>query len=220
MDRDFTPKMTEEVYNPDNLIAEPKTRDVPGILESGQDLEGGALLGAKTVDDQNVTIAAAGGNTGDGALSNQAVGAKAIAGTYVFECTTVAANGGVFSVTNPDGKQLSPLFVGVLYQEPEIEAQIDDGGTDWALGDTVNVTVPAGDGKLKLSLAAALDGSQKPTGILTEDVDASAADKPCSQYVEGVFNERDVQFGTGHTAASVKAQLQAQNLYLKDSVNN
>jgi len=25
MDRDFTPKMTEEVYNPDNLIAEPKT---------------------------------------------------------------------------------------------------------------------------------------------------------------------------------------------------
>jgi len=59
-------------------------------------------------------------------------------------------------------------------------------------------------GKLKLSLPAAVDGSENVYGILADDVDASAGDKEAIIYTAGDFNENKMTYGTGHTAASVR----------------
>lgn len=72
--------------------------------------------------------------------------------------------------------------------------------------------------KVVLSLAASGDGSEAPYAVLAEDVDASAADAKGVAYLSGEFNEDDVTFGTGHTAASVRAGLRDLSIYLKSSV--
>lgn len=69
-------------------------------------------------------------------------------------------------------------------------------------------------GKYILSLAAAVDGSQTPAGILVDDTNATAADKATLIYTRGDFIADAITYGTGHTAASVAAGLKTQAIYL------
>ena len=73
-------------------------------------------------------------------------------------------------------------------------------------------------GKYILSLSAAEDGSEVPVGVLAEDTDASAADVSTPAYVRGDFDENEITFGTGHTAASVREDLRTIGIYLIPSV--
>lgn len=73
-------------------------------------------------------------------------------------------------------------------------------------------------GKIILSLAAAGDGSQVPTGILVNDADANAADTEEDIYLSGEFNQDAIIYGAGHTAASVKDGLRDLNIYIKKAV--
>ena len=73
-------------------------------------------------------------------------------------------------------------------------------------------------GKSIKSLSAATDGSEVPDSILTEDADATSSDLERVAYIAGEFNETEVIFGTGHSAASVKATLRDKNMYLKPVV--
>lgn len=70
-------------------------------------------------------------------------------------------------------------------------------------------------GKYNLSLSAAADGSQIPTAILAEAVDASGGDKECLIYERGDFNEKAITLGTAHTVASVRDGLRDQGIYLQ-----
>lgn len=74
-------------------------------------------------------------------------------------------------------------------------------------------------GKYNLSLSAASDGSQTPRAVLAEDVDASGGDAEGIIYVAGDFNQDALTYGTGHTAASVKAGLRDLNIYLHAPVS-
>lgn len=74
-------------------------------------------------------------------------------------------------------------------------------------------------GKYILSLSAAVDGSQTPYAILAEGCDPSAADVTnVAVYAKGEFNANALSFGTGHTAATVKAPLRDAGIYIKTSV--
>ncbi len=73
-------------------------------------------------------------------------------------------------------------------------------------------------GKYRLSLSGSVDGSETPVAILAEDTDASAADKEGLIYEAGVFNERKLTIGTGHTLASIRDGLRDLGIHLKDSV--
>jgi hypothetical protein len=89
--------------------------------------------------------------------------------------------------------------------------------------DTGNLTRGAllgrlADGKYVLSLAAADDGSQTPVAILAEDTNATSADKTTVAYLTGEFNTAAMTFGTGHTAASVKAGLRDLGIFLKTNL--
>lgn len=69
-------------------------------------------------------------------------------------------------------------------------------------------------GKFKLSASAASDGSEVPCAILVDDVDASASDKLCGLYFAGEFDESQLIFGAGHTAASVRGVLRDVSIFL------
>lgn len=73
-------------------------------------------------------------------------------------------------------------------------------------------------GKYQKSLAAAVDGSEVPVAILSEDVDASSADVVTIIYETGEFNINDITFGTGHTEASVTDALRTLSIFFKTPV--
>lgn len=73
-------------------------------------------------------------------------------------------------------------------------------------------------GNAVLSLAAAEDGSEVPTCILGENVDATSAAVDSFAYIAGDFNENQMTFGTGHTADSVRDGLRGRSIYLHNPV--
>lgn len=75
----------------------------------------------------------------------------------------------------------------------------------------------AADGKYKLSVKAATDGSQKPCAVLVHDHDASAADTEVTFYTRGNFNVSAMTLGTGHTTDSVRDELHALGIVLVNS---
>ncbi|MDH5528379.1 MAG: head decoration protein [Nitrospirota bacterium] len=70
-------------------------------------------------------------------------------------------------------------------------------------------------GKLTLSAAAAVDGSEIPYAILAADTDATAGDSPCVAYKTGEFSEGALTLGVGHTLAAIKDGLRDRGIFLK-----
>jgi hypothetical protein len=149
---------------------------------SGQNVSAGAVLGriAKAAG----TVAGA-GNTGTGTVSGVSLGALAELGNYILTCIATATNGGTFQVKAPDGRVLPPATVGAAYTSDHINFTVNDGGTDFALGDSFTVPVVAGSGKVRAINFAGVDGSRDAFGIALSDYDAGEGD------VEGVAVVRD-----------------------------
>lgn len=153
--------------------------------------------------------------TGNGTLSGLVAKTKTIAGDYKLTCVAAASNGGRFSVTAPDGTALQEALVGVAYANDHLGFTINDGATDFVVGDEYVVTVAAGSGKYIKSVAAAVDGSQIPDLILAEDVPAlDGADGEALAYLAGDFLSSELTLGAGHTVASIKAVMQDKGIFL------
>jgi hypothetical protein len=73
-------------------------------------------------------------------------------------------------------------------------------------------------GKYIKCVSTAVDGSQTPQVILSEDCDASAADQSAVVYLSGAFNQAAVTFGGADTAATHRSALRDLNIYLKSGV--
>ena len=74
-------------------------------------------------------------------------------------------------------------------------------------------------GEYKLSASGAVNGSQVPTVILADAVDAMAVATKAPVYLAGEFNEDRLFFGVGHDADSVRDPLRDVNIYLKKPVS-
>jgi len=193
---------SESVVNTeDNLIANdtPQIATGVGTLITGQNLVRGAVLGKITRTLGATT--ANGSNTGNGTVTGAAMGENALNGTYTLTCTAIAANGGTFSVTAPDGDALPDASVGSAYANEQINFTINDGATDFALGDSFTIAIDAGSNKLTAAIKTAVDGSNKPNSILVHDIDASLADKACQRYVAGCFHNNELTWDASFTAA-------------------
>lgn len=229
----FAPSLTNAVFTPDNLIAGsfPLVTDTVTLL-SGENRTRGALLGKQSIG-AATAAAKSGGNTGGGTLVMDAatpVLANARTGIYTVVCTVAGTNSATFRVSDPQGRVLGDVaFSGadasVTFAD-QIKFALTDGTADFVVGDAFTVTVAAGAGKYILATAAATDGSADPAGwvILAEDTDASStgnnADTLCPVYRAGEFDTNYMTFGSGLTAASVKASLEGvgSNLVLKIGV--
>jgi hypothetical protein len=168
-----------------------------------------------TATDNNGTANA--GNTGNGTIGTVSADDGAKKGTWRITMIEPATDLGRFTVEDPDGIEVGVGTVGTAFNGP-INFTIADGATDFVAGDGFTVVVGEGTEVWKLSAIAAVDGSQVPAGILAEAVDVTAADKLAPIYVTGVFDPAALTYGTGHTAATVKADLEARNIYLKSTV--
>jgi len=92
----------------------------------------------------------AGTNTGNGTCTAMSVTGTPKPGAYVFKCTATATNGGVFSLTDPDGTVLTGsttltpgAATATVVSRNGLQFTITDGSTDFAVNDLFTITVPA-----------------------------------------------------------------------------
>ena len=156
------------------------------VVLSGENLSMAAVVG-KITKSTPTEGTADGGNTGDGTCTGVTAGDKTQVGTYTLECIEAVADGGNFKVTAPDGDALADATVGTAYSNVQINFTLNDGATDFAVGDKFTIVVAEGSGKVTEIDFSALDGSQDAYGFVIADYDATAAD------VEGVAIVRDAQ---------------------------
>lgn len=170
------PELTEGQHKSEFIVSEANgtlSRESITVL-SGQNLKPGHVLGK--VLDGSATGAAVAGNTGNGTIGSVDANTSAKKGVYTLTCIEPAANGGTFSVEDPDGVTIGTAVVGTPYAEV-IEFTIADGATDFVAGDRFTVTV-AGVEKFKEYNPANTDGSQIAVALLLDYADATAADIP------------------------------------------
>lgn len=142
------------------------------VVMQGQTLALGAVIGRRTtVCPETATPKA--GNTGNGTVELVTPGPAVRLGTYTLVCSAAAENGGVFQVFDPDGMRLADASEGAEYDQPQIGFVVNDGTTDFAVGDTFSIAVAEGDGQVKAVDTDALDGTQNACGFLITACDAS-----------------------------------------------
>ena len=203
-------------FVPDNLHLGGGADALKMILLSGQTQARGAVLGQITLG--AATAEADAGNTGDGAAGAVTLGSKAKLGDYLVECVAAANGAARFQVTDPDGDRLADLVEAVAYDTEHIKLTVADADTEFVAGDKFTVTVAEGSGKYVSSLAAAVDGSQHPKGILVNDTDASLADAEALMYTSGVFSAEALTIGAGHTVDSVREALTPRGMRILDTM--
>jgi hypothetical protein len=134
------------------------------------------------VVDAEVTVAADGGNAGDGTVTAIVLDTDVVVGVYTLNCTGAVANGGVFEVLDPDdvvveeGLTLTPGALGVtVLRAGPLLLTITDGAADFEVDDTwtltTDVTTGANtDGALAPFDPDGSDDFEFPKFVLTYDV--------------------------------------------------
>lgn len=112
--------------------------------------------------------------TGNGTVTGAAKTATSKVGVYTFICVAAATNGGRFQVVNPNGHRLADALVGVAYSG-QIACTINDGATDFVVGDSFTITVAAGTNRVVPVNPAAVDGSQVADCIALDTVITGAS---------------------------------------------
>ena len=148
------------------------------VVLSGENLKAGHVLGRRLVSPTVGAAAALGTNTGNGTVSAPAVGTNLAVqrGTYRISFIEPVTNLGTFQVFDPSGRYLGDGVVGSAFDN-EISFTISDGAADFVAGDAFSITVTAGTYKYKEYDVADTDGGARASGVLYDNVDASAADK-------------------------------------------
>lgn len=205
--------MAEETYTPVNLLGGSFPQACKSfIILVGQLLAAGAVLGAIT---KVLGAVVPGANTGNGTCTGTALKKNTKLGNYVLTCIAAAANAGTFKVVDPDGFRLNDATVAVAYANDSIGFTINDGTTDFIVGDSFTIPVTAGSGKVKLVDKTAVDGSQNPVAVLKQAVDATSADASGIAAETGEFNIDAISLAAGTVAADVIDALAARNIYLR-----
>lgn len=148
-----------------------------GVLNSGQNLAAGTVLGRILTAGSATAV---GTPTGNGAITvGAAIGAATLIGTYKLVCVAASTNAGTFNFYAPDGTLIRQITVGGgATSSDHLTITIADGAADFAVNDTWTIAVTGGDYS-QLALAGT-DGTQIAAGVLYGAVDASAADTACA----------------------------------------
>lgn len=201
---------------PDNLFAgTTHPVDLKGVtIKSGQGvLERGTVLGQIALA---AGAAVAGSNTGNGTVSGVSLGAGAKLGTYTLKCIAAATNAGTFSVIGPKGERYADAVVGSAYVAGPIHFTVNDGATDFVVGDSFTIAVGAGSGQYVKVNSANVDGSGVADCILTDKVDATSTAVTTSAYTSGEFNRGALIFGGSDDADDHVDTLRTKGIILKD----
>jgi len=178
--------------------------------------------GTMTVDDAYTVAVTAGGTpavvggTGTGTMSLISLGPDAQPGTYKVINRAVVAEGGDFEVLAPDGSSVGRFLMGTgstdsaAFTSRQVNFTLTDA-TDFIVGNYFNIVVarPSTHGQVAAWDPATNDGRHLASGVLWDDVDASAA------ATAGVAIVRDAEvdsamlvYGSTITAAQQAAALE------------
>lgn len=179
-------------------------------LAEGYTALAGDILALTTTGDVSNAIPQ-GSLVGNGTVTGTITkGGKCESGSYTLTCITTAANGGMFAVVAPSGAVVGFAKVGTLFVSDHISGfTINDGSTDFALGDRFAVTVDGGNGK-----AILLDGDipHSICGILSADVSSVDGEVLVTVYTSGVF----VRQGLRGYDESLEEPLRHLNIFVKE----
>lgn len=164
------------------------------------------------------TGTADGGNTGDGTLTSVEGRHALKVGAYSIECITAVLNGGVFKVLDPDGNMLANASVGVAYESDQLAFIINDGATDFVVGDSFAITTTISQRQCVPVDKTATDGSNEPYCVLSEDIDASGSAQQAIGYLEGQFNERALTLASGTDVEDVRDSMRDKGMIIVPSV--
>lgn len=189
----------------------------------------GTIL-AKRADAVAVTVAA-GSNTGNGTCTAASVISGPTVpqiGAYSLKCVGTAANGGVFSLSNPAGQLLHASLTmtpgsgtATQFKVSGLQFTLTDGSADFAAGDSFTLTVTA-DGKVvPYDPTSGAGGVQTPYAVLAyQIVAAGAGNIPCRPIVAGEIDRSKLIIdadGTGvNVTDSVVAALRAMGIIATD----
>lgn len=189
---------SEGTLTQDKLFDDFDVRRKLTVLSGEGVLPRGTALGKITVG-AATAAAKAGGNTGDGTISAVTLAANAKRGVYSVRFTAAT----VFTVEDPDGFVLGINGATGSAWADDLGFTITAGSTPFVAGDGFDITVAAGSGKWRKSLAAATDGSQVVRAISLHAIDATSADAEVIAGRRGSCNGAAVTLGAGHTLASI-----------------
>lgn len=151
-----------------------------GTIGTGADLEIGTVLGYNPAGSMTVAAAvAAGGNTGDGnvTLANPAFGPDVVPGAYTLRCVAAATNAGTFDMVDPNGDVVETLTVAVAAEGSHLKLTINDGATDFAVGDSFTIAVTkTAEGEYYQLDPDAITGIEVAAAILLTPAAAASAD--------------------------------------------
>src|SRR5690606_19402891 len=152
-------------------------------------IKAGTILARPTelpVVDPDVTVVADGGNMGDGTVTAIVVSPDAIVGDYILTCTVEAANGGTFSLVDPNMDPVGDLELAAgdpgqsaVFTLGGLQITITDGENDFDTDDFLTLTVALeGTGDETTAHVAPFvkggaDGFEVPKYVLTYDVSSS-----------------------------------------------
>jgi len=133
----------------------------------------GSVLGSFIASPTAAAGAVAG--TGNGAMGaiTMTSNANLVLGKYVLRIVKAVANAGDFTLTNPSGQVVGVGSVGVAFNQAGFSFTLADGATDFAVGDTITITV-SGTVKYKLVEATATDGTEVAKAVLVGDANGAA----------------------------------------------
>jgi hypothetical protein len=197
-----------------------ETVTVPGGDGAERKLIVGQVIAMILFDIDNIAITPAGGNTGNGALGTLTLGTEAKQGDYAVTCVAASADGGTFQVVDPDGYRLPDATVGVAYVHKQLNFTITDGATDWAVGDSITVTVPEGSGHVVEFNQDAVDGTQRAHGFMAQELTVASGDTAQAQVIKrdavaadtGLIWPADIEQGEKDIGL---AQLAARNIQVR-----
>ena len=156
-----------------------RSRDTITIPSGTGVIVPGTVLGLVTDEDVVTTSQAAdAGNTGNGTIAegDPAVGADVKVGTYRIVCIEPAADGGRFTVEDPNGVNIGVVAVGAEF-DGQIVFTISDGATDFVAGEAFSFVVARSSFGYVPSPNAADDGSDQAVAIALYGCDATSAAK-------------------------------------------
>lgn len=150
---------------------------------AAQELSPGSVLGQVTVATAPTTGTGVG--TGNGTMTGVTAGRSTIVGTYTATCITVDTNVSTWSVKNPNGAALPAASNAIAYTSSELNFTINDGATDFIVGDTFTIAVTVGGLQHRAVSFSAVDGSARVAGLAFATYDASASGDRIVSYTSG-----------------------------------
>jgi len=132
----------------------------------------------------------------------------ALADSFTVTVTTADHDSGTFSVLAPNGEALPDATVDSAYTNDQINFTINDGDTDFIVGDSFTIAVAAGSGKYVIIDFDGVDGSQDAAGFVIDEYDASSADLAGVAIVrDAIIVSTDLVWPTGATTDQKTAAL-------------